>query len=241
MKLFPAIDLIDGCAVRLVRGDYNQKTIYSRDPVSVAKQFEEDGAEYLHVVDLEGARDGTTANFKTIQSILQSTKLHVEVGGGIRSEDVIKKYVDTGVLRVILGTAAITQPEFLAEMADKYGKKIAVGVDIKDGYVAIKGWTQVSNQECFTFCEGLEQIGIKTVICTDISKDGVLAGTNMELYQKLSQRFSMDFVASGGISAIQDVKRLKDMGMYGAILGKALYTGSLCLKDAVMLCREGNK
>ena len=237
MQIFPAIDLSGGQVVRLYQGDYDKMTVYGADPCAVARDFIAAGAKYLHVVDLEGARDGTTANFETIRNIIRETNLKVEVGGGIRSEDVIRKYVDAGVLRVILGTAAITQPGFLAEMTQKYGDKIAVGVDIKDGYVAIKGWTQVSDQECFRFCEHLESIGVKTVICTDISKDGVLAGTNMELYKDLSKKFSMDFVASGGVSSLSDVEQLRDMQMYGAILGKAIYSGTIDLNQAIAVAK----
>ena len=239
MELFPAIDLIGGCAVRLVKGDYAQKTVYSENPAEVAKSFAEAGAKYLHVVDLEGAKDGGTPNLETIQNIVEQGGLLVEVGGGIRSEEVIKKYLDAGVFRVILGTAAVQNPAFLEEMVQKYGEKIAVGVDIKDGMVAIKGWTEVSAESCFDFCEKLQKIGVKTIICTDISKDGLLSGTNLELYKELSEKFSVDIVASGGVTTLDDVKKLADMGMYGAILGKALYTGNIDLKAAVELTKEG--
>ena len=239
MELFPAIDLIGGCAVRLVKGDYAQKTVYSDNPAEVAKSFAEAGAKYLHVVDLEGAKDGGTPNLETIQNIVENGGLLVEVGGGIRSEEVIRKYLDAGVFRVILGTAAVQNPAFLEEMVQKYGEKIAVGVDIKDGMVAIKGWTEVSAESCFDFCEKLQKIGVKTIICTDISKDGLLSGTNLELYKELSEKFSVDIVASGGVSTLDDVKKLADMGMYGAILGKALYTGNIDLKAAVELTKGG--
>ncbi len=241
MELFPAIDLIDGCAVRLVKGDYAQKTVYSDDPASVARSFAEAGAKYLHVVDLEGAKDGGTPNLETIQNIVKKGGLLVEVGGGIRSEEVIQKYLDAGVFRVILGTAAVQGPDFLAEMVQKYGEKIAVGVDIKDGMVAIKGWTEVSQESCFDFCEKLQKLGVKTIICTDISKDGLLSGTNLELYKELSEKFSVDIVASGGVTTLEDVKKLANMGMYGAILGKALYTGNIDLKAAVEMTKEGTK
>lgn len=239
MELFPAIDLIGGCAVRLVKGDYAQKTVYSDNPSEVAKSFAAAGAKYLHVVDLEGAKDGGTPNLETIQNIVENGGLLVEVGGGIRSEEVIKKYLDAGVFRVILGTAAVQNPAFLEEMVQKYGEKIAVGVDIKDGMVAIKGWTEVSAESCFDFCEKLQKIGVKTIICTDISKDGLLSGTNLELYKELSEKFSVDIVASGGVTTLDDVKKLADMGMYGAILGKALYTGNIDLKAAVELTKGG--
>lgn len=233
MELFPAIDLIDGCAVRLVKGDYAQKTVYSDDPAAVARSFHEAGAKYLHVVDLEGARDGGTPNLETIKKIVAASGLLVEVGGGIRSEEVIKRYLDAGVFRVILGTAAVQNPEFLAEMVEKYKEKIAVGVDIRDGMVAIKGWTEVSEKSCFEFCEWLEKLGVRTIICTDISRDGLLSGTNLELYKEMAERFSVNLVASGGVSTLEDVKKLSEMGIYGAILGKALYTGAIDLKEAV--------
>ena len=239
MELFPAIDLIGGCAVRLVKGDYAQKTVYSENPAEVAKSFAAAGAKYLHVVDLEGAKDGGTPNLETIKNIVEQGGLLVEVGGGIRSEEVIKKYLEAGVFRVILGTAAVQNPAFLEEMVQKYGEKIAVGVDIKDGMVAIKGWTEVSQESCFDFCEKLQKIGVKTIICTDISKDGLLSGTNLELYKELSEKFSVDIVASGGVTTLDDVKKLADMGMYGAILGKALYTGNIDLKAAVELVKGG--
>lgn len=239
MKLFPAIDLIGGCAVRLVKGDYAQKTIYSETPAEVARSFAAAGAEYLHVVDLEGAKDGGTPNLETIRNIVETGGLLVEVGGGIRSEEVIKTYLDAGVFRVILGTAAVQNPAFLEEMVQKYGEKIAVGVDIKDGMVAIKGWTEVSGESCFAFCEKLQKIGVKTIICTDISKDGLLSGTNLELYEELSETFSVDIVASGGVTTLEDVEKLANLGLYGAILGKALYTGNIDLKAAVALTKEG--
>lgn len=239
MKLFPAIDLIDGCAVRLVKGDYAQKTVYSENPAEVARSFAAAGAEYLHVVDLEGAKNGGTPNLETVRKIVQTGGLWVEVGGGIRSEEVVQAYLEAGVYRVILGTAAVENPTFLEEMVRKYGEKIAVGADIKDGMVAIKGWTEVSAESCFAFCEKLEKVGVKTIICTDISKDGLLAGTNLELYQALSEKFSVDIVASGGVTTLEDVKKLAEMGLYGAILGKALYTGSIDLKAAVELTKEG--
>lgn len=237
MKLFPAIDIIDGCAVRLVKGDYAQKTIYSDTPATVAASFAEAGASYLHVVDLEGARDGGTPNLAVIQDIVQKSGLKVEVGGGIRSEETIKSYLQAGVFRVILGTAAVSDPNFLREMVERYGEKIAVGVDIKDGAVAIKGWTELSQKSCFDFCETLQQMGVRTIICTDISKDGLLAGTNLALYRELSERFQVDIVASGGITTLEDVKKLNDMGLYGAILGKALYTGNIDLAEAIALTK----
>ena len=238
MYLFPAIDLIGGQAVRLVKGDYNQKTVYSSSPVEVAKSFFDVGAEYLHVVDLDGAKSGNTDNLSVIADIIKESSLKVEVGGGIRSEEVIKKYIDAGVYRVILGTVAVENPDFCREMTKKYGDKIAVGVDIKDGFVAIKGWTEVADKTCFDFCKELEEMGVKTVICTDISKDGLLSGTNLELYRELQGKFNIDFTASGGVTSLDDVKALMEIGVYGAILGKALYTGNIDLKEAVALTKE---
>ena len=233
MNIFPAIDLIGGEAVRLIRGDYGQKTVYSKDPVSVAKGFAACGAKYLHVVDLEGARDGTTPNFETVKALIDESGLLVEIGGGIRSMETVQKYVEAGAYRVILGTAAVTDPAFLDEALAKYGEKIAVGVDIRDGLVAIKGWTEVSSLSCFDFCEQLQNKGVSTVICTDISKDGLLSGTNLDLYKAMAERFSLRITASGGVSSVADVKRLSEMGLYGAILGKALYTGAIDLKTAI--------
>lgn len=237
MKLFPAIDIIEGCAVRLVKGDYAQKTVYSKEPVSVAKGFAEAGATYLHLVDLEGAKDGGTPNLEIIREIVKESGLLVEVGGGIRSEETIQKYLEAGVFRVILGTAAVENPDFLKDMVSKYADKVAVGVDIKEGMVAVKGWTELSQESCFDFCEKLEKIGVKTIICTDISKDGLLAGTNLALYRQLSEKFSVDFVASGGVTTLADIEQLQKIGLYGAILGKALYTGNIDLKSAIELTK----
>jgi len=241
MKLFPAIDMIGGKAVRLVRGDYAQMTVYSDDPVSVARSFAEAGATCMHMVDLEGARDGGCPNLDTIRRIVQDTELFVEVGGGIRDAKTVETYLSAGVGRVILGTAAVTNPAFLDDMLRQHGERIAVGVDIRDGYVAIKGWTELSEMTCFDFCADLERRGVRTVICTDISKDGLLGGTNTELYADMSRRFSMQLVASGGVSSLSDVERLTDMGLYGAILGKALYTGHIDLKEALRVARREEK
>ena len=235
MNLIPAIDLIGGKAVRLVKGDYQQVTVYSDAPAEVAKSFENAGAKFLHVVDLDGAKEGTTTNFETICSILQQTNLSVEIGGGIRDIQTVRRYVEVGADRVILGTAAVTDPAFLKEAVAQYGKHIAVGVDIKDGMVAIKGWTEVSALSCFDFCRDLQKLGVKTVICTDISKDGMMAGTNLELYRQLATDFSMNVIASGGVSSEQDIRALMKMNLFGAILGKALYTGAIDLKKAILM------
>lgn len=239
MNIFPAIDLRDGRAVRLLRGDYSKMTVYSDSPERVAADFESQGARYLHVVDLDGAKSGDTPNFEVIKRIISGSGLMVEVGGGIRNAETVKKYIDAGAFRVILGTAAVTDPGFAAAMAAEYGEKIAVGVDIADGYVAIHGWTEKSSETCFDFCGKLEEMGVKTVICTDISKDGAMSGTNLELYRELSQRVGMNIVASGGVTTIGDVIALRDMGVYGTILGKAIYTGGIDLKAAVAACSEG--
>lgn len=237
MHIFPAIDLYDKKAVRLLKGDYNQMTVYSDNPSEFALDFEKQGARFLHIVDLEGARDGTTPNLDIIKSITKNTSLFVEVGGGIRNMDVVKKYIDAGVDRVILGTAAVKDEEFLKLASRTYPGKIAVGVDILDGYVAIRGWTEKSAYTCFEFCEKMQNLGIKNIICTDISKDGAMEGTNHELYRELSEKFSMDITASGGVSSIEDVKKLSKLGIYGAIIGKAYYIGAISIKEAIEVAK----
>ncbi len=238
MNIIPAIDLIGGKAVRLQKGDYNKVTVYSDTPVEVARSFRASGARFLHVVDLDGAKSGKADNYQTIKQIVDATDLSVEVGGGIRNMEVVDLYVKAGVDRIILGTAALTDPDFLLEAVQTYGDRIAVGVDIKDGMVAIKGWTEVSAMSCDDFCKKLEKIGVSTVICTDISKDGMMAGTNLELYRHLNQDFNINMIASGGVSTLDDVKALKCIGVYGAILGKALYTGAIDLAEAVKITEE---
>ncbi len=238
MNIFPATDIYDGKVVRLYKGDYSQMTVYSDSPLSVAKSFKNSGAEFLHVVDLEGAKNGTTPNIDVVEDLVRNSGLKVQIGGGIRTSDVIERYLDIGVMRVIIGTTAVTDPVFLRKMVSKYGEKIAVGVDLKDGFVAIKGWTEKSDVACFDFFTSLQEMGVSTVICTDISKDGALKGTNLPLYKDLSEYFNMDIIASGGVTSIDDVTALRDMGLYGAILGKAIYTGNIDLKEAVTLARE---
>lgn len=233
MKIFPAIDLYDGKAVRLYKGDYNEMTVYSENPIEIACDFENTGAEFIHIVDLEGARDGTTPNIEIVKQIANETKLFCEIGGGIRSIDTVKAYLDAGVSRVILGTAAVKDPDFLKEALSMYGDKIAVGVDIKDGFVAIKGWTEKSEYSCEEFCQMMQNLGVKTLICTDISKDGAMKGTNRELYKELSEKFSLDITASGGVSSIDDIKALRKLDLYGAIIGKAYYIGAIDLKEAL--------
>ncbi len=237
MLIYPAIDLYDKKAVRLFKGDYNQMTVYNDNPVDVAKDFKNSGATHIHLVDLEGAKLGTTPNFEVVKSIKESTSLFCEIGGGIRDMEVIEKYVECGIDRVILGTAAVTNSDFLEEAVNKYGNKIAVGIDIKDGFVAIKGWTEKSELEAFAFCEKLEKLGVSTIICTDISKDGAMQGTNHELYKELSEKFNIQIIASGGVSSIEDVEKLRKLDIYGAIIGKAYYTGAINLKEAIEVAR----
>ncbi len=241
MNIFPAIDLFEGKAVRLLRGEYDKMTVYSDNPADFAAEFEKKGARFLHVVDLEGAKNGTAPNFEVIKKIVESCSLFVEVGGGIRSRDIIEKYLSCGVSRVILGTAAVTKPDFLESTVAEFGEKIAVGVDIKDGYVAIHGWTQTTETSCADFFAYLESIGVKTVICTDISKDGMLSGTNLPLYKDLSAKFNIDIIASGGVSSLEDITALNEMNLYGAILGKALYEGKVDLAEAVKTVGEVSK
>lgn len=237
MKLFPAIDLYDKKAVRLFKGDYSQMTVYSENPMEIAQDFARCGAKHIHLVDLEGARDGTTPNLDIVQQITQETSLFCEIGGGIRTMETVKRYIDIGVNRVILGTAAVTDQAFLRKALEKYGDKIAVGVDIKDGYVAIKGWLETSAYSCFDFCQDMADMGVKTLICTDISKDGAMKGTNRDLYRQLSQRFSLDITASGGVSSLEDIRALAEMKLYGAIIGKAYYIGAIDLKEAIEVAK----
>lgn len=237
MNIFPAIDIIDGKAVRLFKGDYNKKTVYNDSPLCVAKGFEEAGASYLHLVDLDGAKSGDTPNYEIIKAIAQNTSLKIEIGGGIRSEEVIKRYLDAGVMRVILGTIAIENPEFTAEMTAKYKDAIAVGIDISNGFVATRGWTDITKVSCDEMFARMEKIGVKTVICTDISKDGAMMGTNLKLYKELKSKYNIDIVASGGVSSIEDVIALKAMDIYGAILGKALYVGAVDLAKAIEVAK----
>lgn len=237
MKLFPAIDLYDGKAVRLYKGDYNQMTVYSENPIEIARDFENCGAKYIHLVDLEGARDGTTPNIDIVKQIANETSLFCEIGGGIRSMETVDAYLNAGVDRVILGTAAVKDPEFLETAIEKYGEKIAVGVDVKDGFVAIKGWVEKSEYSGFEFCEKMQELGVKTIICTDISKDGAMKGTNRELYKELSQKFSLQITASGGVSDIEDIKALCKLNLYGAIIGKAYYIGAIDLKEALEVAK----
>ena len=233
MKIFPAIDLFDKKAVRLYKGDYSQMTVYSENPIEIAYDFEKSGAKFIHMVDLEGAKNGTTPNIEIVKEVATKTSLFVEIGGGIRNIETVKKYLNAGVSRVILGTSAVTDEEFLKEAVSKYQEKIAVGADVKDGYIAIKGWIEKSEYSLDEFLSKMQTLGVKTVICTDISKDGAMKGTNLALYKELSEKYSLDIVASGGVSTIDDIKALREMNLYGAIIGKAYYIGAIDLKEAI--------
>lgn len=237
MKIFPAIDLYDGKAVRLYKGDYNNMTVYSDNPAEIALDFKNQGANHIHIVDLEGAKTGETPNLNVIKNIIENVKMFTEVGGGIRSIEVIEKYISIGVDRVILGTAAVTDENFLKSALDKYGDKIAVGIDIKDGYVAIKGWTEKSEYSFIDFMKKMQDLGVTTIICTDISKDGAMKGTNIALYKELSSKFSVNIIASGGVSSIEDIKNLCNINMYGAIIGKAYYTKAISIKEAIEVAK----
>ena len=233
MQIFPAIDLSGGQVVRLYQGDYDQMTVYGSDPCAVAREFIAAGAKYLHVVDLDGAKDGTLANFESIAAIAKQGGLYIEVGGGIRTEERIQQYLDLGVGRCILGTIAVKDFDFTARMAQKYGDRIAVGVDARDGYIAINGWKELSSETGIEFCKRLRDVGVKTVIYTDISRDGAEKGTNLELYRELAKIDGLNITASGGVSSLEELKELQTIGTHAAILGKALYTGRLDLKTVI--------
>ena len=233
MNIFPAIDLVDGKAVRLYKGDYAQMTVYDDDPLNTARRFEAAGAHYIHMVDLEGARDGGTPNFDTVRRVVENTGLFVEIGGGIRDMEVVEKYLSAGVKRVILGTAAIADEAFARRALEQYGPAIALGADVRDGAVAIRGWLELSGMTLDAFCEKYQAMGARTLICTDISRDGAMQGANRALYADLQRRYSMDIVASGGVSSMEDVRALARMGLYGAIIGKAYYTGAIDLAEAI--------
>ncbi len=241
MIILPAIDLYGGKCVRLLRGDYNHMTVYDEHPENVAKAFEQKGASEIHLVDLEGAKSGETPNLEVVKRIVKETGLNAEIGGGIRSIRVIEEYLEAGAKRVILGTAAVENTGFAEEAVKKFGDSIAVGVDIKDGFVAVHGWTENSGYKYTEFCKKMENIGVKTLICTDISKDGAMQGTNLELYRTLKRDFNMNIIASGGVSSIDDVKNLAEIGVYGAIIGKAYYTGAIAIEDAVRICEKAVK
>ena len=237
MLLFPAIDLYEGKAVRLYKGDYAQMTVYSEHPEEIALDFAAKGATHAHLVDLEGAKSGTTPNLDTVLKLKEAAGLFCEIGGGIRSMEVVKRYLDAGLDRVILGTAAVEDEKFLTAAVEKYGEKIAVGADVRDGYIAVKGWTEKSSIGLMDFCRKMEKIGVKTLICTDISRDGAMRGTNREMYRELSEELGLQITASGGVSSLEDVESLRKMNLYGAIIGKAYYTGDIDLKKALEAAR----
>lgn len=237
MIILPAIDLLGRKAVRLLKGDYNQVTVYSDSPLEVAEKFKSLGATHIHMVDLDGAKYGTAPNMDIVAEVAEKTGLFIEIGGGIRSMETVKKYIDAGISRVILGTAAICDEAFLKEAVRTYGEKIAVGADVKDGKIAVKGWLEQSDVTLDEFFLKMQDLGVKNIICTDISRDGAMRGTNLELYRELSAKYSLDITASGGVSSIEDVKRLREMNLYGAIIGKAYYTGTVDLKEAIEVAR----
>ena len=237
MIILPAIDLLGRKAVRLLKGDYNQVTVYSDSPLEVAEKFKSLGATHIHMVDLDGAKYCTAPNMDIVAEVAEKTGLFIEIGGGIRSMETVKKYIDAGIFRVILGTAAICDEDFLKEAVKAYGEKIAVGADVKDGKIAVKGWLEQSDVTLDEFFLKMQDLGVKNIICTDISRDGAMRGTNLELYRELSAKYSLDITASGGVSSLEDVKRLREMNLYGAIIGKAYYTGAVDLKEAIEVAR----
>lgn len=237
MLILPAIDLYEGKAVRLYKGDYSQMTVYSNDPLSVAENFQMQGASWMHLVDLEGARSGETPNLDTVRRLVSSSNLSAEIGGGIRTLDTVSAYIDVGVQRVILGTAAVTDPTLVEKAVARYGNKIAVGVDLRDGFVAIKGWTESTALTGEDFCRRMQDAGVATIICTDISKDGAMGGTNTDLYTALSGKLSLNLIASGGVSSLDAVRRLRALDLYGAIIGKAYYTGDISLREAIEVAK----
>ncbi len=233
MILFPAIDLVDKKAVRLYQGDYARMTVYSEDPLAVAQRMEAEGASAIHLVDLEGARDGGTPNLAVVARIAKETDLFTEVGGGVRDMATIERYLASGVDRVILGTAAVQNEALLCEALAAWGERIAVGADVKDGRIAVKGWLEKTDWSLEAFARHMEALGVRTLICTDVSRDGALGGTNRELYRMLSRSLGMNITASGGVSSLEDIRALRAMGLYGAIVGKAWYTGDIRLKEAI--------
>ena len=238
MYILPAIDLKNGEVVRLVEGDYNNKTTYFKDPLEVLDFFVESGSEYLHIVDLDGASDGETINFKTIEKIIKRCSLFVEVGGGIRNEDTIKRYLDIGVKRTILGTAAVENLDFTESMINRYKENIAVSIDSRDRMIAIKGWKEINRQDSVEFCIKLDKMGIDTIIYTDISKDGKLSGTNLEIYKELREKLSCNIIASGGVTFEEEIIKLRDMNINGAIVGKAIYEGKMELKNIINIAKN---
>ena len=237
MKILPAIDLYEKKAVRLLHGDYAKMTVYSENPLLIAKEFEADGAEIVHLVDLEGAKLGTTPNIDVVEQIVNNTSLFCEIGGGIRDIATVEKYINIGVGRVIIGTAAVTDEEFLRQAVSRFGEKIAVGADFRDGYIAIKGWVDITTLTLDEFLDKMCKIGVDNVIVTDISKDGAMRGTNRELYRELSKKYNIKITASGGVSSLEDIAALRASDIYGAIIGKAYYTGAIKIREAIEVAR----
>ena len=237
MNIFPAIDLYEKKAVRLYKGNYDEMTVYSENPIEIALDFERCGAKFIHMVDLEGAKTGETPNIDVVKQVADETDLFIEIGGGIRDLEVAERYLNAGVDRVILGTAAVTDESFLIAAIKKHGERIAVGADVKDGRIAIKGWLESSQYTLDEFLSRMQSIGVKTVICTDISRDGAMRGTNLALYKELSEKYSMQIVASGGVSTMDDIRQLRRMELYGAIIGKAYYTGAIDLREAIEVAK----
>ena len=233
MIILPAIDLFQGQAVRLLRGDYSKMTVYDTEPVNTAMKFKSEGAQWIHVVDLEGAKSGEAVNIDTIMRIREACGLRCEAGGGIRNIKTVERYVNSGIDRVILGTSAVNDEAFLLEAVRNFAERVAVGVDIKNGNVAVKGWLEDSGLDALTFCKKMQDIGVTTIISTDISRDGAMNGTNRELYAELSRTLSVNIIASGGVSSLEDVKALSSLGLYGAIVGKAYYTGAVKISEAI--------
>ncbi|MDO4939157.1 MAG: 1-(5-phosphoribosyl)-5-[(5-phosphoribosylamino)methylideneamino]imidazole-4-carboxamide isomerase [Lachnospiraceae bacterium] len=233
MLIYPAIDLYAGKAVRLFKGDYEKMTVYNQNPSAVAMDFEACGATHMHVVDLEGARTGKISNIETIKKIKDSSSMFIEVGGGIRTIETAERYISAGVDRIIFGTAAVENEELIRKAVETFGKKVAVGIDLRDGYVAIKGWTEKTSCKAIDFAKKMEAAGVDTIICTDISRDGAMKGTNIGLYKELSSAVGMNIIASGGVSSMDDVRNLNKAGLYGAIIGKAYYEGAINLREAI--------
>ena len=237
MIILPAIDLLGGRAVRLLQGDYDKVTVYDDDPLHTARRFARAGAEWLHVVDLDGAKSGGTDNLPTVCRLAAESGLKVELGGGVRSLETIERYLEAGVQRVILGTAALANTAFLKEAVARFGRAVAVGADVKDGCIAVNGWLETSATPLDTFLDRMQSIGIENIICTDISKDGAMRGTNLALYRRLSEKYGMNLTASGGVSSLDDVRELRGLNLYGAIIGRAYYTGAIDLREAIEVAK----
>ena len=238
MRLYPAIDIINGKCVRLVQGDYHRKTTFAEDPLKIAEQWQAAGCEWIHVVDLDGARSGDMPNFELITSMAKSVDIPIEVGGGIRDMEAVSRYLEAGVRRVIIGTAALRAPDFVKDAVREYGSRIAVGIDAKDGMAAVSGWEEVSRISALSLAKAMEQIGVSTLIYTDIATDGMLKGPNFAAMKEMAEYVSVDVIASGGVSTLEDLKKLSAVGVGGAIVGKALYTGHIDATEAAALCKS---